>query len=165
VMLSAETAAGSYPIEAVTIMDKIAKSVEQDQLYRQMVEAQAPDSVNETASDAMTLAARQVAETLRASAIVTFTSTGSTTLRAARMRPSVPILCVTRNERVARRVMMAYGVNAVLNAGYDSFQEKVQGAAEVAVAQGLASSGDTLVMTAGDNAPGSTNVLRIVNVE
>jgi pyruvate kinase len=165
VMLSAETAAGQYPMEAVTIMDRIARQVEQDTLYRQMVDAQAPDTVKETGSDALTLAARQVAETLNASAIVTFTSTGSTTLRAARMRPGVPILCVTRDERVARRMMMAYGVTAVLNAGYDSFQEKVAGASEVAVAAGFAKAGDTLVMTAGDNAPGSTNVLRIVNVE
>ena len=98
-------------MEAVTIMDRIARQVEQDQLYRQMVDAQAPDSVKETGSDALTLAARQVAETLNASAIVTFTSTGSTTLRAARMRPGVPILCVTRDERVARRMMMAYGAS------------------------------------------------------
>jgi pyruvate kinase len=164
VMLSAETAAGAYPIEAVTIMDRIATRVERDPLYNQFNDIHAVER-SKTASDAMTRAARVVSETLGAAAIVTFTSTGSSTLRAARMRPGVPVLSVTSTAAIARRLMLVYGVQAIVNPGYGTFQDKVAAAGPLAVAAGLATSGDLLVVTAGDNAPGTTNVLRLVTVE
>ena len=90
-MLSAETAAGEYPVEAVALMDRIIARVERDPLYRSYLDAYHAEAQH-TAPDAITLAARQVASTMRAAAIVTYTTTGSTALRAARERPDRPIL-------------------------------------------------------------------------
>src|SRR5476651_2565580 len=94
VMLSAESASGSYPVESVAMMDRIIRRVEQDPYYRVMLDAHhmEPDA---TPSDAITMAASQVSSTIKAKAIVTFTAGGSTTLRAARERPEVPILALT----------------------------------------------------------------------
>jgi len=166
VMLSAETASGAYPIEAVSIMDRIARRVEHDPLYRTMMDAQhaAPER---TSADAITAAARQVAHTVQAAAIVTYTTSGSTTLRAARERPEVPILCLTESGAAARRLMLAYGVHAVLTEDVQSFADMVHKAARLAYAHGLADDGQRLVITAGVpfGMPGSTNVLRIAWVE
>ncbi|WP_109122788.1 pyruvate kinase [Azospirillum sp. TSO22-1] len=166
VMLSAETASGAYPIEAVSIMDRIARRVEQDTLYRAMMDAQHADP-EQTAADAITAAARQVAHTIKAAAIVTYTTSGSTTLRAARERPEVPILCLTESSAAARRLMLAYGVHAVLTEDVQSFADMVHKAARIAYAHGLADDGQRLVITAGVpfGMPGSTNVLRIAWVE
>src|SRR5258708_11156979 len=94
VMLSAESASGQYPVEAVEMMDRIIARVEQDPLYRRIMSADhyEPES---TAQDAISAAANQVARTIRAAAIVTFTTTGSTTLRAARELPEEPIMSLT----------------------------------------------------------------------
>src|ERR1700743_3422881 len=102
-MLSAESASGDYPIEAVTIMDRILKSVEADPLYRRLMDASRREP-EATPADAISAAARQCAHTLTAAAIVTYTNTGSTTLRAARERPDVPVLWLTRQLHHARRL-------------------------------------------------------------
>ncbi|MCG5241576.1 pyruvate kinase [Azospirillum doebereinerae] len=166
VMLSAETASGAYPIEAVSIMDRIARRVEHDTLYRTMMDAQHSDP-QETASDAITAAARQVAHTIHAAAIVTYTTSGSTTLRAARERPEVPILCLTASVAASRRLVLAYGVHSVLTEDVQNFSDMVHKAARIAYAHGLADDGQRLVVTAGVpfGMPGSTNILRIVWVE
>ncbi|HEY0837631.1 MAG TPA: pyruvate kinase [Azospirillum sp.] len=166
VMLSAETAAGAYPIEAVSIMDRIARRVEQDPLYRTIMDAQHPDPQH-TAADAITAAARQVAHTVEAAAIVTYTTSGSTTLRAARERPEVPIMCLTSNIETARRLVIAYGVHSVHTEDVDSFSEMVRKAARIAHADGIATEGQRLVITAGVpfGTPGNTNILRIAWVE
>jgi pyruvate kinase len=166
VMLSAETASGAYPIEAVAMMDRIARRVERDPHYRAILDTRraVPEK---TEADAITAAARQVAETVRAAVIVTYTTSGSTTLRAARERPGVPILCLTASAASSRRLVLAYGVHAVLAEDVKSFTEMVRKAVRLAYDYGLAGVGERLVITAGApfGTPGSTNVLRIARVE
>lgn len=166
VMLSAETASGEYPLEAVSIMDKIAESVEVDNLYRKIMDAEHPDP-EKTPSDAITSAASWVASTVAATAIVNYTSSGSTTLRTARERPSVRILCLTENLQVARRLQLSYGVYTVHTKDIDSFGEMVKKASRVALEHAIAKQGDKLVITAGVpfGTPGSTNILRVSVVE
>jgi pyruvate kinase len=164
IMLSAETAAGAYPVAAVSIMDNIAARVERDPMYRQMLNAQRLPLESSSSSDAITHAAKSIADALNAAAIITITSTGSTTLRAARERPAVPILCVTPELAGTRRLMLAYGVMVSVGKSFRRFQDKVNSGVEIAQAAGVAHIGDTLVVTAGEGVPGSTNVLRIVTV-
>ncbi len=162
VMLSAETAAGDYPREAVSMMRKIAREVEQDDLYRSIMDAEHPDP-RSNAGDAITAAAHNVANTIGASAIINYTMSGSTALRTARERPSVPILCLTANPEVARRMSLSYGVHAALTADIDNFGDMVKKAVSIAKAEGFADKGDRVVITAGVpfGTPGSTNILRI----
>ena len=166
VMLSAETASGEYPIEAVSIMRKIALDVEKDELYRKIMDAEHPDPEH-TSPDAITSAASWVAQTVAAAAIVNYTTSGSTTLRTARERPSVPILSLTEHLPVARRMMLCYAVHAVHTKDIDNFQDMVSKACRVASEQKIARKGQRLVITAGVpfGTPGSTNVLRIAWVE
>ncbi|NYZ11537.1 pyruvate kinase [Azospirillum sp. RWY-5-1] len=166
VMLSAETAAGEYPVEAVSMMDRIARRVEHDPLYRTIMDAQHPNP-EATAADAITAAAHQVADTIQAAAIVTYTTSGSTTLRAARERPAVPILCLTSSIFTARRLQLAFGVHAVNTSDVSNFSEMVQKATRIAHDDGIAEDGQRLVITAGVpfGTPGNTNILRIAWVE
>jgi len=162
VMLSAETAAGRYPIEAVAIMDRIARRVEHDPSYRRVMAAERPQA-EETPADAITAAAHQIAETLSAAAIVTYTTSGSTTLRAARERPEVPILCLTSKLETARRLNISFGVHAEHTADVGNLAEMVRKACRIAEADGIALHGQRLVITAGVpfGVPGNTNALRI----
>jgi pyruvate kinase len=162
VMLSAETASGAYPREAVAMMDRIAARVEKDPLYTRILDAERSEP-EATPADAITAAARQVAHTIRAAAIVTFTATGSTTMRASRERPDVPILGLTENVGTARRLAIAWGVHSVFTSDVRSFQDIVDRACEVAKAEKIARPGQRLVITAGVpfGTPGATNVLRI----
>jgi pyruvate kinase len=166
VMLSAETAAGAYPVEAVEIMSRIAARVERDPAYRRTMQAEAP-SPESTSSDAISRAASQVAETIGAAAIATFTTSGSTTLRASRERPAMPILCLTASPETARRLMLSYGVRSVVTPDINSFSQMVERAGRMARATGIAHIGDRLVVTAGVpfGTPGNTNTLRIAVVE
>ncbi|WP_114393791.1 pyruvate kinase [Oleisolibacter albus] len=166
VMLSAESASGAYPVEAVSMMDRIACRVEQDPMYRTIMDAQHPGP-QETTSDAITAAASQVARTIRAAAIVTYTTSGLTTLRAARERPDVPILCLTSRIETARWLQLAYGVHAVHTEDVETFAEMVQKAVTLAYTQGLADEGQRVVITAGVpfGIAGNTNILRIGWVE
>jgi len=164
IMLSAETAAGAYPLEAVTIMNRIAERVERDPLYRQAIDAQRAAHGPVSASDAISSAAGEVARAIGAAAIATYTTSGSTTLRAARERPAVPILCLARSVAISRRMALSYGVRSVFAAVPDGFRAKVANAVAVAELQGFAKPGDMLVITAGDCVTGSTNVLRVAAV-
>ena len=165
VMLSAETAAGQYPIESVTMMNKIIQTVENDSYYLDHAHAQhaTPEG---TVSDAITLAAREVAESIKARCIITYTTSGSTTLRASRERPTVPILCITSSLATARRLAMAWGVHAVHMAEEHRFSAVVQRATEIARREEFGTSGDKVVITAGVQmgTPGSTNVLRVERI-
>ena len=165
VMLSAESASGDYPVEAVTIMDRILKSVEADPLYRRLMDASRREP-EATTADAISAAARQCAHTLGAAAIVTFTNTGSTTLRAARERPDVQILCLTPNLNTARRLTLAWGVHPVQTEDAHSFSDMVQRAVRIARKEKLAQTGERLVITAGVpfGTPGATNTLRIAYI-
>ncbi|MEX2408866.1 MAG: pyruvate kinase, partial [Rhodovibrionaceae bacterium] len=162
VMLSAESAAGHYPVESVTMMDRIITRTEEDRAYRPIITALDPD-LEPTSADAISGAAGQVAETISAAAIVSYTTSGSTALRAARERPVVPILALTSQLKTARRLSLVWGAHCVYTADVSDFQEMVAKACRIAHEQGFAKPGDKLVITAGVpfGTPGSTNVLRI----
>jgi pyruvate kinase len=162
VMLSAESAAGDYPREAVAMMNRIIERVEQDPNYRAIMEAVELDP-EATSSDAITAAAAQVARTVRAAAIVTFTTSGSTSLRAARERPTVPILCLTEGVQTARRLAVAWGVHCVVTQDVTDFNDMVAKSCAVALREEFAVNGQRIVITAGVpfGTPGATNVLRI----
>jgi pyruvate kinase len=166
VMLSAETAAGDYPFESVAMMNRIVDRVERDPLYRTILETERYHP-EETAADAITAAARQVARTISAAAIVAFSSTGSTTLRAARERPPVPILGLTPRSDTARRLSLVWGVHSVETEDLNNFGEMVSKAVGIAAREGFATPGDRLVITAGVpfGTPGATNILRIAWAE
>ncbi|MEK7245834.1 MAG: pyruvate kinase alpha/beta domain-containing protein, partial [Pseudomonadota bacterium] len=140
--------------------------VERDPLYRKIMETEHHDP-EATAADAITAAARQVAKTISAAAIVTFSSTGSTTLRCARERPNVPILGLTPRPATARRLALAWGVHSVQIEDLHSFSEMVTKAIAAASREGFAKTGEKVVVTAGVpfGTPGATNILRIALVQ
>lgn len=162
VMLSAETAAGQYPLEAVAMMNRIVLRVERDPIFWSQLEMsqQNPEA---TAPDAITAAARQVAHTISAAAIVTYTTSGSTALRAARERPDVPILCLTEKINAARKLAVTWGVQCVLTEDVRDFSDMVDKACAMAVQYEFARHAQSLVITAGVpfGTPGATNILRI----
>jgi pyruvate kinase len=166
IMLSAESASGDYPVEAVAMMDRIAISTETDPFYRPLIHALHPEP-EPTAPDAISAAAAQVAHTIKVAAIVSYTTSGSTALRAARERPDVPILVLTSKIETARRLALTWGAHCVRTEDVSSFQEMVEKACHIARAEGLAGVGDKLAITAGVpfGTPGATNVLRIAWVE
>lgn len=166
VMLSAETASGEFPVEAVTMMDRIIQQVEHDRNYQVINDASRQDPEH-TTRDAISAAARQVAHTLGAAAIVTFTSSGSTTLRAARERPEQPILSVTADIEVARQMALVWGAHSIMAKDVRSFAEMVTKAMHFAQSEGFARVGDRVVITAGVpfGHSGTTNILRVAEVE
>ncbi len=166
VMLSAESAAGHYPVESVEFMSRIIARTEQDPTYRPIIAALHPEP-EATTPDAISNAAAQVAHTVSAAAIVTYTTSGSTALRAARERPEVPILTLTAKVSTARRLALLWGAHCVETADVNSFQEMVAKACKIAVEEDFAKVGDKIVVTAGVpfGTPGATNVLRIAWVE
>jgi len=167
VMLSAETAAGEHPVRSVDMMHKICARTESDDIYDQFMEDTHPDTIGDP-SDSIATAAGYVAEDVDAKAIVTYTMSGSTALRMARQRPTVPILCLTPNLTVARRLALAYGVNAVHDQEIQGdFNGPVPHACELLQKENLAKKGERFVMTAGVpfGVAGTTNILRIAEVE
>ena len=165
VMLSAETAAGDYPAEATSMMDRIIGRVEKDPLYWKIMAAERLEP-EATAADAISAAARQVAHTLSARAIVTYTTSGSTSVRIARERPDVQIMGLTPNLSTARRLAAVWGVYSVHTADARSFPEMERKAAAAALRDNFAEEGDRIVITAGVpfGTPGATNILRIARV-
>ncbi|MCP1334841.1 pyruvate kinase [Futiania mangrovi] len=165
VMLSAESAVGAYPVEAVSTMDRVARSVEGDSAYRSAIHSleTAPEA---TSADAITAAARQVAETIGAAAIVCYTKSGSTGLRAARERPAVPIVCLTPLMETARRLALVWGLHCVLTDDAENFRDMVVRASRIVQDQGFAEKRQRIVITAGVpfGTPGATNILRIAQV-
>ena len=165
VMLSGETAVGRYPVETVDIMHRIVARVERDPHYREQI-AEAPTSPDPTAADAISDAMRRIAHTLSVSAAVTYTKSGSSSLRAARERPGSPILSLTPHMSTARRLALVWGLHSVLTADVDHVEEMVDQACQTAVAEGFANVGDRLVIMAGMpfGVSGTTNMLRIARV-
>jgi pyruvate kinase len=166
VMLSAETAAGQYPFEAVNMMDRIIARVEQDPDWRRGIETSR--GVPEHAiADAIAAAARQIAHTIEASAICTFTSSGSTALRTARERPEAPILGLTPSLTTARRMAVVWGVHAAVVPEVRSMTETVVLASRVALQEGLAPRSSEIVVIAGVpfGQAGTTNALRVTQVK
>ena len=166
VMLSAETAAGRYPIESVAIMNRIACRVQEDPLYYSILEGTRIEHEH-TAPDAISAAARQVASLVGAAAIVSYTTSGATALRAARERPEAPILVLTSNLGTARRLAILWGAHCVHTSDVKSFGDMVDKAVRIAHREEIAEPGQRVVITAGVpfGTPGSTNVLRIAWVD
>jgi pyruvate kinase len=162
VMLSAESAAGAWPEEAVSMMDRIAVAVENDPGYRARLHftETLPDP---TTADALSEAARDIADTISASAIICFTSSGSSARRIARERPAVPLLVLTPSLRAARRIGLLWGAHAVHTKDVTSFEEMVGKAKRMALRHKLSQAGDRLIMMAGVpfGTPGSTNMLHV----
>ena len=162
IMLSGESAAGAYPCEAVSVMDRVAFTVESDPLY--LAAAQGDLLIPEpTTADAISAAARQVAETINAAAIVTYTTSGSTAIRAARERPKKPILVLTPVLGTARRLALVWGLHCVHTEDAKSFQDMINKACHWALKTELVDIGDRVVIMAGMpfGSPGKTNTLRI----
>jgi pyruvate kinase len=165
IMLSAESAAGAYPVEAVQTMDRIAVEVEKDPLYPGIIFAQRP-AAEATGADAVSLAARQIAETLQVATIVTYTSTGTTGLRTARERPQIPILALSPIEATARRLSLVWGLHCVVTDDASDMEDMVNRACRLAVQQGYARVGERVIVTAGVplRTPGATNMIRIAYI-
>jgi len=165
VMLSAETAAGQYPVEAVNIMDRIVARVEQDPGWRALMAASRP-APEHSSADAIATAARQVAETIGARAIAAFTASGATALRVARERPQCPALGLTPALSTARKLAVAWGVHAVVTPEVASLADTVRVASEVAKQEGFAADGEEVVVTAGIpfGRSGTTNALQLAQV-
>jgi pyruvate kinase len=165
VMLSAESAAGQYPIEAVAMMDRIGCNIERDPVYAARIHF-TETLPEETAADALAGAARSIATNLKVGAMACYTSSGSTARRIARERPPVKILAMTASDKVARRLGLQWGVHAVQTRDVASFEEMVAKAKRVALRHELAAAGERLVILAGVpfKTAGSTNVLHVVRV-
>ena len=165
VMLSAESASGQYPLEAVSIMDRIISQVEHDPLHQAMLNASHTEPRG-TTPDAISAALRQIAHTLALPVMVTYSTSGHTALRVARERPEAPIMCVTPRLTTARQLALVWGVHAVVTKDAESVDEMTQAACELARSQGFAQPGQTLAIAAGlpFGTPGATNLLRIASV-
>lgn len=166
VMLSAESAAGQYPVEAVAMMDSIAEHLEGQDLYRQSLDA-GPEIIRNTVADAITSAARAVAESTKVKAIGCFTHSGTTALLMSRERPSVPIIALTPIRETARRLSLAWGMHCVVTETVERFKLAVVSAVRVAKSHGIANEDDNIIVTAGVpfNQPGTTNILRVAPVD
>ncbi len=162
VMLSAESAAGQYPIEAVSTMNNVAVSVESDPTYRSVIEA-SRRAQRASVADGIVAAAREIAETTDIKAICCFTSTGTTAALTARERPRVPIIAMTSQRGTARRLSLHWGTYCVMTGELERFKQAVVNAARAARASGYAEEKDQIVVTAGVpfNQSGTTNILRV----
>ena len=162
VMLSAESAAGQYPVEAVTMMNRIAEEVETDPVFRTVINAQraAPEA---TGADAIAVAARDVAETLDLKAVIAWTSSGSTALRIARERPQPPVLALTPNRNTARRLTLVWGVHPVVTKDASDLDDMAMRACKFSNREGFSKEGDRVIIVAGVpfGTPGATNMVRI----
>ena len=165
VMLSAETAAGQWPVEAVTIMDRIAGEVERDSGYRRQVSYTdiLPDR---TTADALAHACASIAETVTVAGIVVFTGSGSTARRVARERPAVPMLVLAPALKTARRLVLLWGAHAVHTRDIGSFEEMIAKGKRMALRHGFGQAGSKLIALAGVpfGTPGSTNLLHVVTL-
>ena len=165
IMLSAETAAGAWPIEAVTMMDSIARSLEGDPgYYRRLHFTETPP--DETTADALAEAAGRIIETIAADAIICFTASGSTARRVARERPGAPLLVLTPKLDAARRMGLLWGAHAVRTKDIGSFEEMIAKGKRMALRHGIGKAGSKLIMMAGVpfGTPGSTNVLHVATL-
>jgi pyruvate kinase len=162
IMLSAESAAGEYPIEAVETMNRIAEAVEQDKLFTSIIQAQRPEPES-TGADTITSAARQIGEALGLAAIVCYTSSGSTGLRASRERPAVPVIALSPVRKTARRLSLTWGLHCVETEDAHNIDEMVDRACAIACREGFAQPGQRIIITAGVpfGTSGATNLLRI----
>jgi pyruvate kinase len=165
VMLSAETASGAWPVEAVAIMHRIAGQVEDDPGYRTQLSYTTVEP-DRTTADALAHACATIAQTVPIAGIVTFTGSGSTARRVARERPAAPMLVLTPSNRTARRLSLLWGAHAVVTKDIGSFEEMIAKGKRMALRQGFGAAGSKLIVLAGVpfGTPGSTNLLHVVSL-
>ena len=165
VMLSAESASGKYPVEAVTMMDRIIRQVEGDTHYRMLLDAN-PEAARPNAADAVCAALRQTAHIVSAKATIAYTSSGFSAIRAARERPEAPILSLTPSPQTAARLCLVWGLHSVQSIEVSDVNSMTDLACEAALREGFAGPGDYVVIAAGVpfGFSGSTNLLRIARV-
>lgn len=165
VMLSAESASGLFPVEAVSTMNRIAEAVERDPTYRSVIHAQRTEP-ERTGADAIAAAARQIAETLDLSAVVSWTSSGSTAYRVARERPDMSIVVISPKAEIARRLALVWGVHCIVGDEAHDQDDMVDRACRTAFAEGFARAGDRIIIVAGLplGMPGATNMVQIAYV-
>jgi len=165
VMLSAESASGRYPIEAVAMMDRIIRKTEQHKLYRSILAASEPE-VEATPPHAVAAAAADLAQAIHASAIVAFTSSGTTAARIARKRPEVTILTITPDERVSRQLCLLWGAHSVRSDDVGSYEEVIERAEAHAISEEFAKAKDLIVVVSGVpfRIAGTTNNLRVLQM-
>jgi pyruvate kinase len=165
VMLSAESAAGKYPVEAVATMNRIAEEVESEEVYRSIIDAQRarPEA---TGADAIADAAREIADTLDLAAVICWTSSGSTALRVARERPRPPIVALSPNIATGRKLAVVWGVHCVVTEDARDQDDMVDRACRIVFKEGFARAGQRVIVVAGVpfGTPGATNMLRIAYV-
>ena len=165
VMLSAESAVGKYPVEAVATMDRVAIEVERDPLYERIIHAQRIDP-EASGADAISAAARTVTETLNLAAIICYTASGATSIRAARERPPQPIIALTPIPATGRKLAIVWGLHCVLTGDPKDLDDMVAKACRIAYQEGFALPGQRVIISAGVplGTPGATNMLRIAFV-
>jgi len=165
VMLSAESASGAYPVQAVSIMNRIICEVERDPLYPAMIEAQHQAPLPNK-GDAISAAMRDAARIMGAKAMVAYTTSGHSSLRTARERPMAPIVSITPKTETARRLALAWGVHSTVSQDVNSVDEMVAAACRTALREGFVKPGDQVAIAAGTpfGQPGSTNLLRLAEI-
>ena len=166
IMLSAESAVGQYPIEAVAFMDRIAIAVESDSVYRSIINAQRAEP-EPTSADAIAIAARDMGETLEIKVIVAWTSSGATAFRIARERVGPPIIALTPDIDTARRLAIVWGVHPVVTRDAEDVDDMVDRACTAAEAEGFAAPGDRIIIIGGVpfGERGGTNLMRIALIK
>ena len=163
VMLSAESAVGQYPVEAIQMMDRIAEEVETDAVYRAVISGQRAAAPDPSGADAIAVAARDMAETLDLKAVCAWTASGSTAFRIARERPGPPILALTPNRDTARRLALVWGVHAIVTKDASDIDDMARRASKFSNREGFSKEGDRIIIVAGVpfGTPGATNMIRI----
>jgi len=166
VMLSAETAAGSFPIEAATAMNRIIIEVERDPYYRTSIDATQP-TPGDTAADAISSSLRHVSSVINLAATFTYTESGFSSFRAARERPDAPVIGCTPNKETARRLALVWGVHAVVHDVVSSIDEMVPTAIKITLSEGFGELGEMIAITAGMpfGRTGTTNMLRLTRLK
>ena len=166
VMLSAETAAGSYPVEAATAMNRIIIEVERDPYYRKHVDASRPTPID-TVADAISSSLRHVATVMPLAATFTYTESGFSSFRAARERPEAAVIGCTPSRETARQLALVWGVHAVLSDKLDSVDQMVDNAIRITLEEGFGEIGEIIAITAGMpfGRTGTTNMLRLTRLK
>ena len=166
VMLSAESASGDFPLEAVATMNRIAEEVERDPLYPTIIASQRP-APEATGADAMAFATRTAAETLDLKAVVAWTASGATGLRVSRERPRMPILALTPNVDAARRLALVWGVHPLVTTDARDVDDMVERACQNCFSEGFAGTDERIIIVAGVpfGSPGATNMVRLAFVK
>jgi pyruvate kinase len=165
VMLSAESASGQFPVEAVAMMDRIIRHTEGHKLYRSIIDALQP-APEDSIPHAVAAAAADVADQIGAAAIVAFTASGTTALRVARKRPKVPIVSLSPEAGTARQLALLWGAHSMVAEDIASYDDMVDRARTQVLSQGAAKEGDSIVIIAGVpfGRPGTTNNLRVIRL-